>query len=88
MKVSPYLASHPPGQRVTAWTLLVSTEDGRPALLCDSLALTTERTAGTTALAVDQLAAADAGVLAVVGSGPVALAHLRHVQPCGLGAAW
>jgi L-arginine dehydrogenase len=79
VKLSPYLASRPAGQRVTAWTLLLSTEDGHPVLLCDSARLTVERTAGTTAVAVDALAPADAGTLAVVGAGPVALAHLRHV---------
>lgn len=79
VKLSPYLpARNPP---VTAWTLLLSTKTGEPVLLCDSAALTAERTAGTTALAVDHLAPADASVLAVVGSGPLAAAHLRHVTP-------
>jgi L-arginine dehydrogenase len=45
------------------------------------LALTTERTAATTALAVDLLAHSDAANLAIIGSGPVAVAHLRHVLP-------
>jgi L-arginine dehydrogenase len=79
VKASPYLTARPVGERVTAWTLLLSTEDGHPVLLCDSARLTVERTAGTTAVAVDALAPADAGTLAVVGAGPVALAHLRHV---------
>jgi L-arginine dehydrogenase len=76
-KLSPYL----PGNgraKVTAWTLLMSSVDGAPLLLCDSLALTTERTAATTALAVDLLAPREPGVLAVIGSGPVGIAHLRH----------
>lgn len=80
VKVSPYLTARPPGERVSAYTLLVSTDTGRPVLLCDSGALTTERTAGTSALAVDLLAGTDAGVLAVIGAGPVAVAHLRHLR--------
>jgi L-arginine dehydrogenase len=79
VKVSPYLPARKPP--VTAWTLLLSTETGEPVLLCDSAAPTAERTAGTTALAVDYLAPAVAPVLAVVGSGPLAAAHLRHVTP-------
>jgi L-arginine dehydrogenase len=78
VKISPYIPTRTPP--VTAWTLLISTETGEPVLLCDSVALTAERTAGTTALAVDYLAAADASVLAVVGAGPLAAAHLRHVK--------
>jgi L-arginine dehydrogenase len=61
--------------------MLMSLETGQPLLFCDSLALTTERTAATTALAVDLLAQSDAANLAIIGSGPVALAHLRHVVP-------
>lgn len=79
VKLSPYLAHRPAGQRVTAWTLLLSTDDGQPVLLCDSARLTVERTAGTTAVAVDALAPASARTLAVVGAGPVGLAHLRHL---------
>ncbi len=33
VKLSPYLAARPPGERVTAWTLLLSTSDGQPVLL-------------------------------------------------------
>jgi L-arginine dehydrogenase len=80
VKLSPYLPARMPP--VTAWTLLLSTETGEPVLLCDSATLTTERTAATTALAVDHLAPAGAAVLAVVGSGPLAAAHLRRVAPC------
>jgi L-arginine dehydrogenase len=79
VKLSPYLPARTPP--VTAWTLLLSTKTGEPVLLCDSASLTAERTAGTTALAVDRLAPDDASVLAVVGSGPLAAAHLRHVTP-------
>ncbi len=64
VEASPCLAARPAGERVTAWTLLLSTEDGRPVLLCDSARLTGERTAGTTAVAVDALVPAGAGTLA------------------------
>jgi L-arginine dehydrogenase len=77
VKVSPYLpAATPP---VSAWTLLMSSDTGDPILLCDSLALTTERTAATTALAVDLLAPKAARTVAIVGAGAVAAAHLRHI---------
>jgi L-arginine dehydrogenase len=77
-KLSPYLTGA--GKPViTAWTVLMSMATGQPLMLCDSGELTTERTAATTALAVDHLARADARVLAVVGSGKVAMAHLKHV---------
>lgn len=79
VKLSPYLAHRPAGQRVTAWTLLLSTEDGQPVLLCDSARLTLERTAGTTAVAVGALAPAGARTVAVVGAGPIGTAHLRHL---------
>ncbi|MGH9706977.1 MAG: ornithine cyclodeaminase family protein [Candidatus Acidiferrales bacterium] len=77
-KLSPYLMQRKAGPRVTAWTLLCSTETGEPVLLCDSLALTTERTAATTALALQLLKPAKAQRLAVIGLGAVALAHLRY----------
>jgi L-arginine dehydrogenase len=80
LKVSPYLKTE--GRPiVTAYTLLMSMETGRPVLLCDSFALTTQRTAATTALAVDLLARQDARRLSVIGSGPIALAHLKYVLP-------
>ena len=77
-KLSPYLMQRKDGPKVTAWTLLCSTETGEPVLLCDSLALTTERTAATTALAVQLLKPAKAQRLAVFGLGSVGLAHLRY----------
>jgi len=80
VKVSPYVVT-PSGGKVTATTMLMSLETGQPLLFCDSLTLTTERTAATTALAVDLLAQSDAANLTVIGSGPVALAHLRHALP-------
>jgi L-arginine dehydrogenase len=81
VKVSPYLPPGATGQDdaiVSAWTLLLSTRTGRPLLLCDSKWLTTERTAATSALAVDLLARPDVRTLAVIGAGPVAQAHFRY----------
>ena len=78
-KLSPYIPLE--GRAlVTAWTVLMSMETGAPVLLCDSRRLTTERTAATTAIAVDLLARDDAEVLTLIGSGPVALAHLRYAE--------
>ncbi len=77
-KLSPYLVR--PGKPViTAWTVLMSMETGQPLMLCDSGELTSERTAATTALAVDHLARPEAKVLSIIGSGKVAQAHLKHV---------
>ena len=78
-KLSPYIV-RPDGPLITAWTTLMSMETGRPVLMCDAKQLTTERTAATTALAVDLLAGRDARTLAIIGTGPVARAHLRHVS--------
>jgi L-arginine dehydrogenase len=78
-KLSPCLV-RPQGALVTAWTLLLSMRDGQPVALLDSGRLTTERTAATTALAVDLLARRDARRLAVIGTGAVGRAHLRHVR--------
>ncbi len=77
-KLSPYIVT---GERpiITAWTSLMSMTTGQPLLLCDAGRLTVERTAGTTALAVDELAPAGARRLAIIGSGPIATAHWRHV---------
>ena len=81
LKVSPYLVQVGGAPVITAYTLLMSMETGKPLLLCDSKALTKERTAATTALALDLLAPAGAGTLVVVGSGPIALAHLKYALP-------
>ncbi|WP_315807940.1 ornithine cyclodeaminase family protein [Pseudomonas sp. C9-3] len=78
VKTSPYIVRQPKSL-VTAWSLLMSMESGQPLLLCDAGSLTTARTAATTALAVLELARADAKRLAIIGSGPVARAHLRYV---------
>src|SRR5580693_7241737 len=71
VKVSPYLPQPAGKAVVTAWTLLLSTRTGQPLLLADSARLTTERTAATTALAVDLLARPDAHRLAVIGLAPM-----------------
>jgi L-arginine dehydrogenase len=77
-KLSPYLVRPDAPPLVTAWTVLMCMESGEPLLLCDAQQLTVERTAATTALAVDLLARADAKSLAVIGTGPVARAHIRR----------
>ncbi|MPV57039.1 ornithine cyclodeaminase [Burkholderia sp. HI2761] len=84
-KLSPYIvtAGKPGGTPdgrpiVTAWTALMSMQTGQPLMWCDAGLLTVERTAGTTALAVDCLAPRDARRLAIVGAGAVGLAHLKH----------
>jgi L-arginine dehydrogenase len=79
VKLSPYIVTA--GEPViTAWTHLMSMSSGQPLLLCDAGKATTERTGGTTALAVDLLASANVRRLAIIGSGPVAEAHWRHVN--------
>ncbi len=77
-KLSPYIVTDTTPV-ITAWTALMSMQTGQPLVWCNAGLLTTERTAGTTALAVDLLTPASARRLAIIGSGPVALAHLRHV---------
>jgi L-arginine dehydrogenase len=77
-KLSPYIVTGA-APIITAWTHLMSMTTGAPLALVDAMQLTTERTAGTTALAVDLLALATATRLAIIGAGPVAQAHLRHV---------
>lgn len=78
-KLSPYLVTSDKPV-ITAWTTLMSSRTGQPLLCCDSGLLTLERTAGTTALAVDQLAKSEATRLTIIGSGAVAQAHLQHVK--------
>jgi len=77
-KLSPWLPRRKDGPQVTAWTILCSLLTGEPVLLCDSKALTTERTAATTALAIEKLAPRSAQRLALIGAGPVGIAHLRY----------
>src|SRR3546814_13219939 len=79
VKTSPYIVREQ-GPLVTACTLLMSMQTGQPLLLCDAAELTTARTAATTAVAVDALAPFHAQRLAVIGSGPVARAHVQYVQ--------
>jgi len=80
VKVSPYLTDLADAglYPVTAYTLLLSVADGRPVMLCDSYALTSIRTAATTALALKYLAPKDSAVLALVGSGKVGREHLNY----------
>jgi len=82
VKLSPYLTARSKRGEypVTAYTLLMSLDSGQPLLLCDSLELTTERTAATTSLALDYLIPENAEKLAVIGSGKIARAHLRYVS--------
>lgn len=80
IKVSPYLPQPEGKAVVTAWTLLLSSSTGEPLLLVDSKQLTAERTAATTAVAVDLLARTNARTLAVIGLGAIGRAHLRHVR--------
>lgn len=77
-KLSPYLVTQD-RPIITAWTNLMSSRTGQPLLWCDSSLLTTERTAGTTAIAVNHLAKKNSTHLAIIGSGDIAMAHLRHV---------
>ena len=78
-KLSPYLIQEN-GPIITAWTILMSMQSGKPLMLCASGRLTTERTAATTALAVDLLADKAAQRVAIIGSGAMAQAHWRHIQ--------
>ncbi len=54
-------------------------ETGEPASLMDGTEITAQRTAAGSALATRVLAREDAGVMAVVGTGVQARAHLRYV---------
>ncbi|MFK0088168.1 ornithine cyclodeaminase family protein [Pseudomonas sp. NPDC090755] len=79
LKTSPYIVREQ-GPLVTAWTLLMSMDSGQPLLLCDAGELTTARTAAATAVAVDSLAPTSARRLCVIGSGPIARAHLHYIR--------
>lgn len=78
-KLSPYLVTDS-NPIITAWTVLMSMETGQPLCLCDAGRLTTERTAATTALAVELLTKTDVQRIAIIGSGAVAKAHWVHAQ--------
>nr|WP_315247002.1 ornithine cyclodeaminase family protein [uncultured Albidiferax sp.] len=77
VKLSPYVP-RVQGPLVTAWSLLMSMATGQPLMLCEAGLLTVERTAATTAIAVDALAPARARILCVVGLGALGQAHVRH----------
>jgi L-arginine dehydrogenase len=81
VKISPFInALKRDGKYpVTAYTMLLSASTGRPILICDSYALTTSRTAGTTALALEYLTPPSARKLAIIGTGKVAIEHLAYV---------
>jgi L-arginine dehydrogenase len=79
VKTSPYIVREQ-GPLVSAWTLLMSMDSGQPLMLCDAGELTSARTAATTAVAVDALAATDARRLTLIGSGPIARAHLHYAR--------
>jgi ornithine cyclodeaminase/alanine dehydrogenase-like protein (mu-crystallin family) len=70
---------HPPAPAVQGAYLLFDAGSLRPLAVLDGPALTELRTAAVSALAVDLLAPADAGVLALFGSGPQARAHLQAI---------
>ncbi len=76
-KLSPYLVTDEQ-PIITAWTNLMSMQTGLPLLWCDAGQLTVERTAGTTALAINHLAPKNSRHLALIGVGSVGLAHLKH----------
>jgi L-arginine dehydrogenase len=83
VKVSPYLESR---KRlglnpVTAFTLLVNAETGEPELLVDAKALTTERTAATTLIAVHALCAKrEVRTVGIVGTGSIGRSHARYAS--------
>lgn len=82
VKVSPYINELKRAGKypVTAYTILFSASSGKPILLCDSYALTTSRTAATTALALEYLTLPSAKVLTLIGVGKVGVEHLRYVS--------
>lgn len=65
--------------RITGVYLLLDAATLRPVAVLDGQALTLRRTSAVSALAVDRLAAPDAGHLLVYGTGPQALAHAEAV---------
>lgn len=79
VKVSPYIPRDEGKGVVTAWTLVLDTATGEPRGLINAHALTAMRTGATTALAADALLGGDARAATIVGAGPVALQHARHL---------
>lgn len=80
VKISPYLPQPAGRAVVTAWTLVISLQTGRPIALLDAAGLTVERTAATSVLAADLLLPPDATQAAVVGYGPIGRAHARYLH--------
>lgn len=78
--VSPYLFARARVglNPVTSFTLLISTVSGLPVGLIESDPLIEARTAATTALAVRSLSPQSENRLSVIGSGPIARAHLDY----------
>jgi alanine dehydrogenase len=70
-----------------AAVLLFDLETGRPAALIDGETLTAARTAAASALATQYLARPDAAVLALVGAGVQARAHLQMLAAVARGEA-
>ncbi|WP_249416998.1 ornithine cyclodeaminase family protein [Streptomyces sp. TS71-3] len=83
--VSPYLTelAGTPSGPVTAYTLLLSAQTGRPVLLCDSEHLVAVRTGATTALAVEALGGVEGRRIAVFGAGPIARSHVTALAELG-----
>lgn len=80
LKVSPYLPRDDAPAVVTAWTMLISLTTGDPVLLVDSQALTADRTAATSVLAMQLLSRPQSNTLAVIGAGPLAQSHVRYAR--------
>jgi L-arginine dehydrogenase len=78
VKLSPFVSSR--GSRnlnpVTAYTLLLSMNDGEPLIICDSVHLTAIRTAATSILAISKLKP-NTQKLSIIGFGPIGQEHLR-----------
>ncbi|MDA3625197.1 ornithine cyclodeaminase family protein [Saccharopolyspora sp. WRP15-2] len=64
---------------VSAMLTALDPETGQPVAIMDGRAVTTNRTAGASAVAADALAVDDAGELAVLGSGVQGQAHVRAI---------
>ncbi|MBA3999415.1 MAG: ornithine cyclodeaminase [Brevundimonas sp.] len=78
--VSVYGAADRPGRRRhQGLVVLFDTDDGRPVFVGDAEAITRVRTAAATAAATDALARPDTRVLALLGTGTQAEAHLEAI---------
>jgi alanine dehydrogenase len=84
--ISVYPQNRPRGLPLhRAAVLLFDLETGRPAALLDGEALTAARTAAASTLATQYLARPDATVLALIGAGAQARAHLRLLAAAARG---